>query len=87
MVFYLAPCSKGKTVGKDEQNQVCFNASQPCKTTQNATAPKVFPPKSSHTQVPKDARHLNTLRYTRITGFAQLSRIFNFYLAGLLHRP
>ena len=30
---------------------------------------------------------LNTLRGTRITGFAQLSRIFNFYLAGLLHRP
>ena len=30
---------------------------------------------------------LNTLRYTRITGFAQVSRIFNFYLAGLLHRP
>ena len=30
---------------------------------------------------------LNTLTSTRITGFAQLSRIFNFYLAGLLHRP
>ena len=30
---------------------------------------------------------LNTLTVARITGFAQLSRIFNFYLAGLLHRP
>ena len=31
--------------------------------------------------------YLNTLTGTRITGFAQLSRIFDFYLAGLLHRP
>ena len=31
--------------------------------------------------------NVNTLTVTRITGFAQLSRIFNFYLAGLLHRP
>ena len=30
---------------------------------------------------------INTLTVTRITGFAQLSRIFDFYLAGLLHRP
>jgi hypothetical protein len=30
---------------------------------------------------------INTLTGARITGFAQLSRIFNFYLAGLLHRP
>ena len=30
---------------------------------------------------------INTLTVVRITGFAQLSRIFNFYLAGLLHRP
>jgi hypothetical protein len=33
------------------------------------------------------SRWLNTLTVARITGFAQLSRIFNFYLAGLLHRP
>ena len=30
---------------------------------------------------------INTLTGTRITGFAQFSHIFNFYLAGLLHRP
>ena len=40
-------------------------------------------------QIPQNLllARVNTLRYTRITGFAQLSRIFNFYLAGLLHRP
>ncbi len=34
-----------------------------------------------------DNSRFNTLSVARITGFAQLSRIFNFYLAGLSHRP
>ena len=36
---------------------------------------------------PSLALEFNTLTRVGITGFAQLSRIFNFYLAGLLHRP
>ena len=44
-------------------------------------------PKTADSPACVETYALNTLTIARITGFAQLSRIFNFYLAGLLHRP